>query len=61
MNGIVVTDVETREYNIAVKDEKIVKVVPRGSLSGSLPKRTVDAQGGLCHGKFPIYFGITSR
>jgi len=46
VNGVVVTDTETGEFDIAVKHEKIAKVVPRGGLSGVSVKRTIDAQGG---------------
>jgi dihydropyrimidinase len=46
LNGIVVTDTETGEKDIAIKNEKIVKVVPRGSLSEATAVRTIDAKGG---------------
>jgi dihydropyrimidinase len=46
LNGLVVTDQETGELDIAVKDGKIAKVVPRGSLKG-LARKTIDAQGGM--------------
>ena len=47
LNGTVVTDTETEEYDIAVKDGKISKVEPRGSLSGVKAKKAIDAQGGM--------------
>lgn len=46
VNGVVVTDTETGEYDIAIKDEKIKAVEPHGKLSGAKAKRTIDAQGG---------------
>jgi dihydropyrimidinase len=46
VNGLVVTDQETGEFDIAIKDGKIFKVVPRGSLSG-IGKKKLDAQGGM--------------
>ncbi|KAL5450082.1 hypothetical protein PMIN06_006657 [Paraphaeosphaeria minitans] len=46
VNGVVVTDTEVGEYDIAVKDEKIAKVVKRGELRGVKATRTIDAEGG---------------
>lgn len=46
LNGIVVTDTEMGERDIAIKDEMIVQIVPRGMLSGSIARRTLDAKGG---------------
>lgn len=46
LNGLVVTDTETGEYDIAVKDEKIEAVLPRGSFANSTATRRIDAQGG---------------
>lgn len=46
INGVVVTDLEIGEYDIAVKDEKIALLAARGSLSGVAAKKTIDAQGG---------------
>jgi dihydropyrimidinase len=45
-NGIVVTDTEIGDYDIAIKDEKIAKVAKRGELKGSQAVRTIDAGGG---------------
>lgn len=47
LNGLVVTAEETREFDIAVKDGIIAKVVPRGSLAGVKVKKTIDAEGGM--------------
>ncbi len=47
LNGIVVTDRETRHCDIAVKDGKIAKVVAWGGLSGLSTVKTIDAQGGV--------------
>ncbi|KAE8443169.1 hypothetical protein EG329_002267 [Mollisiaceae sp. DMI_Dod_QoI] len=46
VNGLVITDTETRELDIAVKDEKIAKLVPRGKLSNASAKQRIDAEGG---------------
>lgn len=46
LNGVVVTDTEVGEYDIAVKDEKIAKVVKRGELGDAKAARTIDAEGG---------------
>jgi dihydropyrimidinase len=45
-NGIVVTDTEIQEWDIAIKDEKIAKIVPRGGFRGAKATRTIDAEGG---------------
>jgi len=47
LNGLVVTDNSTGEFDIAVKDGKIVNVAPRGSLSGDSATKTIDAEGGM--------------
>lgn len=46
LNGLVVTDSETRECDIAIKDGKIAEIVPRGKLDGKDAKKTLDARGG---------------
>jgi hypothetical protein len=46
LNGLVVTDQETSELDIAVKDGKIAQVSPRGSFNGVKAAKTIDAQGG---------------
>jgi len=56
LNGIVVTDQETRELDIAVKDGKIAKLCPRGSLVGVESKKTIDAQGGMVMVRGFLYF-----
>ncbi len=47
LNGLVVTHEETGEFDIAVKDDKIAKVVPRGKLGDLETKKTIDAKGGM--------------
>ncbi|EHK97916.1 putative Dihydropyrimidinase [Glarea lozoyensis 74030] len=47
LNGVVVLENEVGEFDIAIKDEKIAKVVPRGGLEGMVTKKTIDAQNGL--------------
>lgn len=46
VNGVVVTDTETGEYDIGIKDEKIQALEPRGKLSGASARRTIDVKGG---------------
>ena len=46
INGIMVTDTEVGEYDIAVKDEKVTKIFKRGGLQGIKAIRTIDAEGG---------------
>jgi dihydropyrimidinase len=45
INGVVVTDTEIKECDVAVKDERIAKIVARGELK-VLATKTIDAQGG---------------
>lgn len=47
VNGKVVTDTDIGYLDIAVKDGRISKVIPRGELLGVTAQRTIDAQGGL--------------
>ncbi|TVY44991.1 Dihydropyrimidinase [Lachnellula subtilissima] len=47
LNGVVVTDQETGNFDIAVKDGKIAKVVPRGSFDGAKATKTIDAEGAM--------------
>jgi dihydropyrimidinase len=47
VNGKVVTDTETGDFDIAIKDGQIAKLVPQGGLLGVSAQRTIDAQGGL--------------
>jgi len=42
-----VTHDKTGELDIAVRDGKITKLVPRGGFEGAKAKKTIDAQGGL--------------
>jgi dihydropyrimidinase len=46
VNGIVVTDTDVGEYDIAIKDEKIARVVKRGELKDAQAEKTIDAEGG---------------
>jgi len=46
INGVVVTDSETKECDVAVKDEKIVAIEPRGSFAGAKATKSIDAEGG---------------
>lgn len=46
LNGIVVTDTKTAELEIAVKGEKIARLVPRNGFSGVSARRIIDAEGG---------------
>ena len=46
LNGVVVTDTDVGELDIAIKDEKIAKIVGRGGLQGAKATRTIDAEGG---------------
>jgi dihydropyrimidinase len=45
-NGIVVTAADLAEYDIAIKDEKIALLAPRGVLSKDCAEKTIDAEGG---------------
>jgi dihydropyrimidinase len=46
INGLVVTAEGIDEYDIAIRDETIVKVVPKGELSPLRAKKVIDAKGG---------------
>lgn len=46
VNGILVTDSEVQEWDIGVKDEKIVKIALRGTLQDAKAAKVVDAEGG---------------
>lgn len=52
VNGVVVTDTEIGEYDIAIKDEKIAKVVKRGELKDAKASKTIDAEGGYVMVRF---------
>lgn len=45
-NGVVVTDAEVQELDIAVKDGKIARIVHRGGLSVASATKVIDAEGG---------------
>ena len=47
LNGLVVTHEETGELDIAIRDGKIAKLVPRGSFSGITATKILDAEGGM--------------
>jgi len=46
VGGLVVTAEEVGEYDIGIINEKIAEVAPRGGLSASNAKKTIDAEGG---------------
>lgn len=46
VNGIVVTDTDIQEWDVAIKDEKIAKLVSRGGLNHAKAAKTIDAEGG---------------
>ena len=59
LNGLVVTASDIGHYDIAIKDEKIALLAPKGSLADAQAKRVIDAEGGyvmvrLQHGVFPV-------
>ena len=47
LNGLIITDQETGEFDIAVHHGKIAKIVPRGSLTADNAKKTIDAEGAM--------------
>ncbi|KAK3079223.1 hypothetical protein LTS18_005423, partial [Coniosporium uncinatum] len=46
INGVVVTDSATKECDVAVKEEKIVALEPRGSFASAKASKIIDAEGG---------------
>ena len=46
LNGLVVTASDIGHYDIAIKDEKIALLAPKGSLAETQAKRVIDAEGG---------------
>ena len=46
INGIVVTALDIGAYDIAIKDEKIALLAPRGGLRGIESNTVIDAEGG---------------
>lgn len=61
VNGVVVTDTEVGEYDIAVKDEKIAKLVKRGQLGDVKATRTIDAEGGYVMVRYLLYINTASN
>ena len=47
VNGLVVTHDNTAALDIAVKNGKIAKLLPRGNLEDLQAKKIIDAQGGM--------------
>jgi formylmethanofuran dehydrogenase subunit A len=47
LNGLVVTDQNTEELDIAVKDEKIVELLPKGGFGDIPVRKIIDARGGM--------------
>jgi dihydropyrimidinase len=54
LNGVVVSDTEVGEYDIAVKNEKVAKVVKRGELKDAKATKTIDAEGAYVMVRFAI-------
>ena len=57
INGLVVTASDIGHYDIAIKDEKIALLAPRGSLEDAKVERIIDAEGGwvmVCLGYLPF-------
>ena len=46
INGVVVTDTVIQNLDIAIKGEKIARIVPRGSLGDVQAAKIIDAEGG---------------
>ncbi len=46
INGILITASDIAHYDIAIKDEKIALLAPKGSLAEIAAKRVIDAEGG---------------
>lgn len=61
LNGLVVTHDETGEFDIAVKDGKIAKVVKRGGLGDVEAKKMIDAKGGMVMVSFLEKSGESER
>jgi dihydropyrimidinase len=55
LNGIVVTDTSIQDSDIAIKDEKIARIVPRGGLGDVQATKVIDAEGGyVMVGQIPL-------
>ncbi len=46
LNGLVVTASDIGHYDIAIKDEKIALLAPKGLLAETQAKKVIDAEGG---------------
>lgn len=46
INGLVVTASDIGYYDMAIKDEKIALLAPKGSLAEIAAKRVIDVEGG---------------
>ena len=60
LNGLVVTASDIGHYDIAIKDEKIALLAPKGSLAQTRAKKVIDAEGGyvmvrLQDGLVPVF------
>ena len=65
LNGLVVTASDIGHYDIAIKDEKIALLSPRGSLADAQAEKVIDAEGGyvmvrLRNDLVPVYQVLTS-
>lgn len=54
LNAALVTDTETKECDLAIKDGKIISHEPKGSLASSNAKRSIDAEGGYVMVHHPL-------
>ncbi len=46
LNGLVVTASDVGHFDIAIRDEKIALLAPKGSLAETQAKKVIDAEGG---------------
>ena len=53
LNGLVVTASDIGHYDIAIKDEKIALLAPKGSLAETQAKKVIDAEGGYVMVRLP--------
>jgi dihydropyrimidinase len=60
VNGIVVTDASIQERDMAIKGEKIAKIVPRGDLKDAQAAKVINAQGGYIM-VYPLPFTLLER
>jgi dihydropyrimidinase len=47
LNGLVVTDQDTGEFDIAIKNGKIVEILPKGGFGDIPARKIIDARGGM--------------